>query len=87
MGILFPAARQIALPFTDVAQQVEQVARLTGRNRSSMLQDVERRAATEIDAICGAVVRIGEEVGIGTPVNRTLYALVKALEATYEAQD
>jgi len=57
----------------------ENVARKTASNRSSMLQDVSRGAPTEIDVICGAVIRAGERHGIATPVNRTLYLLIKSL--------
>jgi 2-dehydropantoate 2-reductase len=79
-------AQRITLPFADAAEQAEQVARRTATNRSSMLQDVLRRVETEIEAICGAVVRRGETQGVGTPVNRMLYGLVKALEESYAAQ-
>jgi 2-dehydropantoate 2-reductase len=44
-----------------------------------MLQDVLRGAPTEIDAICGVIVRAGEERGVPTPVNRVMWHLVKAL--------
>jgi 2-dehydropantoate 2-reductase len=50
-------------------------------NLSSMVQDVRRGAPTEIDAICGAVVREGERLGVGTPVNRTLWHLVRGRAA------
>jgi 2-dehydropantoate 2-reductase len=43
-----------------------------------MLQDVSRGTPTEIDAINGAIVKAGREVGVRTPVNRTLWQLVKA---------
>lgn len=76
------AAQNIELPFPDPVARSEEVARLTGPNRSSMLQDITRGAATEIDAICGAVVRQGAELGVPTPVNETLYWLVKAMEDT-----
>ncbi len=58
---------------------VEAVARRTAANRSSMLQDVQRGAPTEIDAICGAVVRAGEQTGVPTPINQLIWQLVKAL--------
>ena len=45
-----------------------------------MLQDVQRGGPTEIDAICGAIVQAGEHTGVPTPINRTLWQLVKALE-------
>jgi 2-dehydropantoate 2-reductase len=77
------AAQGITLPYTDATVQVEQVARMTARNRSSMLQDIERGALTEIDAINGAVVRMGQTLTVDTPTTRTLYHLIKAREVRY----
>jgi 2-dehydropantoate 2-reductase len=73
-------AMGVQLPYPDPVAVAETVARRTAANRSSMLQDVRRGAPTEIDAICGAVVQAGEACGVPTPVNRTLWQLVKALE-------
>ena len=56
-----------------------EVARLTGPNRSSMLQDVQSGRPTEIDAICGAVYREGERRGVTTPLNQAMTVLVSAL--------
>jgi 2-dehydropantoate 2-reductase len=74
-------ARGVVLPFADPAAYVRQVAQATARNHSSMLQDVLRGVPTEIDAINGAVVREGERLGVPTPVNRTLWQLVRSLSA------
>lgn len=73
------AAKGISLSFSDPAAAAEQVARRTAENLSSMLQDVRRGAPTEIDAICGAVVRAGRETGVPTPVNETMWKLITAL--------
>jgi len=72
-------AEEIRLPFPNPSAAAEEVARQTASNHSSMLQDILRGAPTEIDAICGAVVRIAERHGIPTPANRTCWQLVKAL--------
>jgi 2-dehydropantoate 2-reductase len=72
-------AENIQLPFDDPVKMAEDVARKTAANTSSMLQDVLRGAPTEIDAICGAVVKTGEKHGIETPANRVCWQLVKAL--------
>jgi 2-dehydropantoate 2-reductase len=47
---------------------------------SSTAQDISRGKRTEIDALNGHVVRRGAELGISTPVNQALHALVKVLE-------
>jgi 2-dehydropantoate 2-reductase len=69
----------VELPFSDPAAQAEAVARQTGGNLSSMLQDVKRGVPTEIDAICGAVARAGQASGVPVPVNRVMWELVGAL--------
>jgi len=74
----------VRLPYPDPVVAVETIARRTASNRSSMLQDIARCAPTEIDAICGAIVLAGEQVNLPTPVNRTMWQLVKALASTQE---
>ncbi|MDQ5819943.1 MAG: 2-dehydropantoate 2-reductase, partial [Actinomycetota bacterium] len=53
-------------------------------HKSSMLQDVEARRATEIDWLNGGIVRFGAEHGVPTPLNAAVWALVKGLEASWE---
>jgi 2-dehydropantoate 2-reductase len=72
------SAEKIDLPFPDPVAAAEQVAKKTAANHSSMLQDVLRGAPTEIDAICGAVVRVARRHHIDTPVNWACWNLVKA---------
>jgi 2-dehydropantoate 2-reductase len=73
------AAQGIKLPFEDPAVAAEGVAMRTSSNHSSMFQDISRGAPTEIDAICGAIVRTGEHFDIATPVNRVCWHLIRAL--------
>jgi 2-dehydropantoate 2-reductase len=51
------------------------------RNIVSMLQDLRRGRKTEIDYLNGAVVALGQDCGIPTPVNAALTSIIKALEA------
>src|SRR6266540_1140803 len=81
-AVAVAAARGTPLPYADPLEHVLAVARATGANRSSMLQDAMRGSPTEIDTINGAVVREGQRLGVPTPVNRLLAALVRALDAT-----
>ncbi len=47
-----------------------------GEHRTSMLQDLEQGRAMEIDALLGAVVEMGDLVGIDTPILDVVLALV-----------
>lgn len=80
------AALGVQLPFDDPAAHAEGVAQVTRLNRNSMLQDVEARRRTEIDAINGAIARLGAEHGVPTPVNQTVAGLIRALEEGYGAR-
>ena len=50
----------------------------TALHESSMLLDLRAGRATEIDSLCGAVVRLGREHGVPTPINAALARLVLA---------
>ena len=47
---------------------------------SSTAQDLARGKASEIDHLNGFIVRRGEALGVATPANRALWALVRLLE-------
>jgi 2-dehydropantoate 2-reductase len=48
--------------------------------KASMLQDIEKRQKTEIDAINGVVCEKGREAGVLTPVNDKVVELVRGME-------
>ncbi|MDI6773137.1 MAG: 2-dehydropantoate 2-reductase [bacterium] len=79
-GLAVASRAGVRVPLEDPWAHVRDVARRTGDNRSSMLQDVEMGRQTEIDVINGAVVREGSRLGVATPVNLALMHLVKCLE-------
>ena len=54
-----------------------QIATQMAEALSSTAQDMNRGKRTEIDSLNGYVSRRGAELGVATPVNHTLYALVK----------
>ena len=74
-------ASGVSLPENDFATMVLQFAERVGPVFSSTAQDLERGKPTEIDALNGLVVRRGAELGVPTPVNQSIVALVKLLEA------
>lgn len=71
-------AEHVHLPFRDPVDAAEDVARKTAENYSSMFQDILRGAATEIDAINGAVMKRGQKHGIKTPYNKACWTMVRA---------
>jgi 2-dehydropantoate 2-reductase len=73
-------ARGITLTYVDPLATVYDVAKKTGANRSSMLQDFDRNRETEIDFMNGAIVREAAELGIPVPVNAAVARLVKAID-------
>ena len=46
-------------------------------NKTSMFQDLEAGRRLEIDYLSGAVVRLGREKGIETPIHRTAWVAIK----------
>lgn len=74
-------AKELGLNFEkdETLEKVKNVAKNTYSNKSSMLQDILNKRETEIDKINGAVVKVGEKVGISTPINSTIVKLVKSI--------
>lgn len=69
----------INLEKDETLEKVKNVASNTYSNKSSMLQDILNKRETEIDKINGAVVKVGEKLGISTPINSTIVKLVKSI--------
>jgi len=75
-------ARAAGVRVTDVdlAESAWRLAESMPEALSSTAQDIGRGKRTEIDSLNGFVARRGTELGIPTPVNQTLYGLVRLLE-------
>src|SRR5579872_406056 len=50
-------------------------------HHGSMVQDVERGRPTEIETLTGALIAQADDAGIAVPAHRTVYRLIKAVEA------
>ena len=61
--------------------------RIDPKARSSMADDLAQGRATEIDALCGEVVRLAESQGLRAPINARMVALVKAWQQRPVAMD
>jgi 2-dehydropantoate 2-reductase len=51
-----------------------------GAHKTSMLQDYEAGRPMELDAIVGAVVELGDRLGVPVPATRTVYGCAKMLD-------
>ena len=50
----------------------------TADHRSSMVQDIERRRPTEVEAINGRIWAYGRTAGVPTPLNQAMTRLMRA---------
>jgi len=84
-GKAVAAAQGITLD-ADPEELIDHAARpdVAYDHKASMLQDVEARRLTEIDFLNGGIARFGRELGVPTPLNDAVTALVKGLEASWE---
>ena len=73
-------AAGVALDEAAMIATVWRTAERLARQHSSTAQDIVRGKPTEIDMLNGEIVRRGEALGVPTPVNRTLHALVRLRE-------
>jgi 2-dehydropantoate 2-reductase len=55
-------------------------AEKVGEHKTSMLQDLEAGRPLELEAVVGAVVEIGERLGVAMPQTKSVYACTRLLE-------
>jgi 2-dehydropantoate 2-reductase len=77
-------AEGIDLQYQASLRAMERIATAMPAQYSSTAQDMARRKLSEIDHLNGFVARRGRELGVAVPINQTLAALVKLVEAGYE---
>jgi 2-dehydropantoate 2-reductase len=78
--VVIARASGVRLPDADHVETGLKLAETLGAATSSTAQDLARGKRTEIDSLNGYIVRRGAELGIDTPHNSTLYALMKLME-------
>ena len=69
----------VDLVFHDLYQLLFDACKRTDQNLSSMLQDILEGKQTEIDAQCGALVKLGEQTGVPIPTQQTMLELVQLI--------
>ena len=68
-------AKRVNLPCNLVQESLEFVEGLPDF-QNSMHSDYENGRPTELDALSGAVIRLGKQIGVPTPVHRLLYSVL-----------
>ncbi len=71
----------VDLNATDIEAWFEVLPTLAPDGKTSMLQDIEAGRKTEVEIFAGRVMALGERYGVSTPVNRTLFQIIRVLEA------
>ncbi|MDF1750043.1 MAG: 2-dehydropantoate 2-reductase [Alphaproteobacteria bacterium] len=79
-------AKGIAFSFSDPIAYVRAFGEKMPKARPSMLLDHHAKRPSEIDAINGMAATLGGQLGIPTPYNETLTAIVKLREAAFEGR-
>ena len=70
----------VGLTVHDREEIIQMLIDYPPEKKTSMLQDIEAKRRTEIDYFAGTVMELGEQTGVPTPVNRTMYYALKARE-------
>lgn len=79
-------ARRLGIEMGVSIEQRLQGAEKVGYHKTSMLQDIEAGKPTELEAIVGAVIELGEKLGLSLPNTKAVYACVKLLESAATAK-
>jgi 2-dehydropantoate 2-reductase len=74
------AARSVSLPADAVAAAMRRLDELPDDATTSMHRDIVAGRPSELDELIGAVVRLGREAHVATPVSAALYARLEPLE-------
>ena len=83
-GKAVAAAQGIVLD-ADPEELIDHAARpdVAYGHKASMLQDVEAHRGTEVDYLNGGIARFGRELGVPTPLNDAVAALIKGVEKSW----
>lgn len=73
-------AEGVKLTEKDLVDWYPILNRLSPQGKTSMLQDIEARQKTEVELFAGEVIALGKKHNIPTPVNQTIFQIIRVLE-------
>jgi len=74
------AAASVNITGEDIENWYGFMARLSPAGKTSMLQDIEAKRKTEVEMFGGKMIELGKTYGIPTPVNETLFRIIRVIE-------
>ncbi|WP_028975292.1 ketopantoate reductase family protein [Spirochaeta cellobiosiphila] len=89
MGEVIELAQAFKIDLTteDIQSWNKMLVTLAPDGQTSMLQDRKARRMSEVDMFAGKIIRMGKELSIPTPVNSTIYKIIKVIESGYSKQE
>ena len=75
--------KKVNFTFDETVSYITEFGKKLLNSKPSMLQDIEANRLSEIDAINGMVVTLGNQYDIETPYNTAVSSIIKAQEAEY----
>jgi 2-dehydropantoate 2-reductase len=78
-GMAVAHAKQIQFPPNAMADMFAHMASMPPQSKSSMLEDLERGRRLELPWLSGAVLRLGRELGVETPIHRFITTVLSPL--------
>jgi 2-dehydropantoate 2-reductase len=73
-------AENVSLSQGDIDNWYPVLNQLSPQGKTSMLQDIEAKRKTEVEVFSGKVIALGKAHGIPTPVNQTIFQIIRILE-------
>lgn len=78
--VAIAAAAKIHIYDEDIENWYSFLSQLSPQGKTSMLQDVEAKRKTEVEMFAGKMIELGKIYAIPTPVNQTLFRIIKVIE-------
>jgi 2-dehydropantoate 2-reductase len=76
-------AAGVNLTEKDIVDWYPFLNRLSPKGKTSMLQDIDARQKTEVEIFSGKVISLGKTYQIPTPVNQTVFQIIRVLEQDF----
>jgi 2-dehydropantoate 2-reductase len=77
-------AAKVHLSEQDIEEWYSFMSGLSPQGTTSMVQDIEANRKTEVEMFGGKVMELGKTYGIPTPVNQTLFRMIRVMEKMEE---